>query len=165
MSSIDQLSYAAIINALMYIIIYSCLPIILMFSFGILILININQQQRLIASVNLNRRIVRQNTRLNNQLLKMLLVQIIVISVTTFPTSVQIIYDVSTSYLTKSPYRIAQEQLFFQISEGFSYVAHSTSFYFFTLSGTIFRQELKRLFTKFIHYFPCVNNNIRVMVF
>jgi hypothetical protein len=62
-------------------------------------------------------------------------------------------------------YRMAQENLFAQVVQGCSYMAHSTSFYFFTLSGSIFRQELKRLFIKFINYFHYNNNNnnIRIM--
>jgi len=151
--------FYAIFTSLLHTAIYSCLPIILMFIFGILTLININRQRRIIVPVNINSRRFQQSTRLNNQLVKMLIIQILIISITTFPLSVQRVYAAFTTNIIKSSYRIAQENLFSQIAQGFSYLAHTTSFYLFTLTGYIFRKELKRLFIRFINYFHGINNN------
>jgi H+/Cl- antiporter ClcA len=78
--------FYVIFSSFLYVIIYGCLPIILMFTFGILTLINIRKQKRIIRPImTINVRRLQQSIRLNTQLLKMLLVQILVISITTFP--------------------------------------------------------------------------------
>lgn len=155
--------FYAIFSSILYVIVYSCLPIILMFIFGILTLRNIKRQRQLIAPVNINNVILQQQpNQLNNQLLRVLLVQILIITISTLPLSIQRVYGAIATESNKSSYRIVQENLFSNMAQGFSYIAHSTNFYVFTLTGRIFRQELKRLFIKFINFFHFVNNNIRI---
>ncbi len=151
-----QAGFYAIFSSILHVIIYSCLPIILMCIFGILTLKNLKRQRQLIAPMIINSRTLQQRGQLDNQLLKMLLIQVLVISITTLPLSVQRIYSAFTSNISKSLYRIAQEGLFSNIAQGFSYIAHSTTFYLFMLSGRIYREELKRLFIKLTNYFHCI---------
>ena len=124
---------------------YALLPSMIMFIFGLLTIWNIRQSHRHVASHNEPNSIQMRRNGINNQLVKMLLVQVITILVTIAPFFV---YRVRASFLpnpTRSEYQLAQENLFLQVATVVSLISPSISFYLFTLSGTIFRRELLRL--------------------
>ncbi|CAF4393837.1 unnamed protein product, partial [Rotaria sordida] len=54
-------------------------------------------------------------------------------------------------FLVKDTLRIAQENLANKTSGGMTYFCHSTSFYLFTLSGSIFRRELYKFMSQCCH--------------
>jgi H+/gluconate symporter-like permease len=122
--------------------VYTFLPAILMFIFGLLTIANIRQSHRHVAPQNQTQ--IRKH-RLNNQLFKMLFIQVITILLTISPF---IIYRLRASLIAnnmKSQYQLAQENLFLQTATVVSLISPSISFYLFTLSGTIFRRELLRI--------------------
>ena len=123
---------------------YALLPTFLMLIFGLLTIANVRQSHRHVAPQNRQDQTQIRRNRLNNQLLKMLLVQVITILVTIAPF---IVYRLRASLTSnvKSEYQLAQENLFLQTATVVSLISPSISFYLFTLSGTIFRRELLRI--------------------
>ncbi len=83
-------------------------------------------------------RITRQTDR---QLLQMLAAQVFVIKITTLPLSINQLYVSFTSSFTKITLRVVQENLVARIVGTISYFPHSSSFYSYTLTGTVFRKE------------------------
>ena len=82
---------------------------------------------------------------MNDQLLKMLLIQVITILITIGPFVVYRVRASFTSNNVKSQYELAQDNLFLQTATVLSLISNSISFYLFTLSGIIFRRELLRI--------------------
>jgi hypothetical protein len=76
----------------------------------------------------------------------MLTAQVLVIIISTLPLSIIQLYLALTSSFTKSTLRIAQENLASQITTIVTFFAHTSSFYLYTLSGTIFRKEVLKIF-------------------
>ncbi|CAF1037439.1 unnamed protein product [Adineta ricciae] len=64
------------------------------------------------------------------------------------PVSIYRAYMAITINDMKNELRLAQEELASQIVLSLTYFAHSTSFYMYTLSGTIFRKTLMKLFER-----------------
>ncbi|CAF1259051.1 unnamed protein product [Adineta steineri] len=119
---------------------YALLPSFLMFIFGILTINNIRRSHHRVISQNQ----LSQN-RINNQLLKMLLIQVITILLTIIPFIACRLQLSLTLNNIKSQYEIARDNLFLQTATVISLISHSISFYLFTLTGPIFRQELIRI--------------------
>jgi len=135
---------------------YSLCPSFLMLFFGFLTLNNVRQRRQLVQRVGENRAIRRTDT----QLLRMLATQVLVIIIATLPFCVYQLYISFTSSFTKSALRIAQENLAGQIAAIVTYFAHSNSFYLYTLSGTIFRKEVLKIFGRCRH---CHQNRVHIM--
>lgn len=124
---------------------YAALPSLIMFIFGLLTIANIRQSHRHVTSHNQSNSISMRRNGVNNQLVKMLLVQVITILLTIAPFFA---YRIRASFVTnpmRNEYQLAQENLFLQVATVVSLISPSISFYLFTLSGTIFRRELLRL--------------------
>jgi growth hormone secretagogue receptor len=120
----------------------SLCPSFIMLLFGFLTLKNVRQRRQLVQRVGENRAIRRTDT----QLLRMLAAQVFVIIIATLPFCVDQLYTSFTSSLKKSTLRIAQENLAGQITAIVTYFVHSSSFYLYTLAGTIFRKEVLKIF-------------------
>jgi hypothetical protein len=130
-----------------YMTLYSICPSLLMFIFGILTLYNLRQQRRVshrVVKINLNIR------RSDTQLLRMLIGQVVVIMISTFPFTIYQLYVSFTLNSSKNTFELALENLFSDIARVMTYFAHSTSFYLYTLTGTIFRKELFKIVEKYI---------------
>ncbi|CAF3712774.1 unnamed protein product [Adineta steineri] len=80
------------------------------------------------------------------QLVTMLLVQVIVFIISTFPISIYKLYSIATIHETKSKLRQSIENTIFNISVISLFLNNIITFYINTLCGTIFRKELIRLF-------------------
>ncbi|CAF1282358.1 unnamed protein product [Adineta ricciae] len=121
---------------------YSLLPAMLMLLFGFLTLNNLRQHRQVIPRTIQGNQIVR---RTDQQLLRMLIAQVLVINVSTLPYSIEQLYSAFTTNLSKSTLRIAQETFVSRTLGAMTAFAHTTSFYLFTLTGTVFRKELRKI--------------------
>jgi hypothetical protein len=129
-------------------LLYSLCPCLLMFLFGLLTLNNIRQHRRVIPGAAENNRIAR---RTDTQLLRMLSAQVLIIIIATLPLSIYQLYSSFTSSFTKSTLQIAQENLAARIVGTMTYFAHSTTFYLYTLTGTLFLKELVKIIRRCWH--------------
>jgi hypothetical protein len=127
---------------LWHMVVSSLFPSFLMILFGVLTLKNVRQRRQLVRRAGENTAIRRTDT----QLLRMLTAQVLVIIIATLPFSIIQLYSALTSSFTKSTLRIAQENLASQIIAIVTYFAHTSNFYLYTLSGTIFRKEVLKIF-------------------
>jgi len=125
----------------------SLFPSFLMLLFGFLTLKNVRQRRQLVQRVGENVSI----RRTDSQLLRMLVAQVLVIIIATLPYCLYLLYASFTSSFTKSPLKIAQDNLASQITGTVTFFAHSSSFYFYTLSGTIFRKEVLKILQRCRH--------------
>ncbi|CAF1088873.1 unnamed protein product [Adineta ricciae] len=116
---------------------YSLCPSLLMILFGMLTVRNIHQSRRIRSEVT--------SRRIDRQLACMLTAQVLAIVLSTLPFSVYRLYASFTASLPKDATRLAWENLAFKIANVLTYFAHSTSFYLYTLTGTIFRKELVKI--------------------
>jgi hypothetical protein len=127
---------------------YSLCPSLLMFIFGCLTLRNLRQHRQVAPTVSKSNQIARPT---DTQLLRMLTAQVLVIVISTLPFSIYRLYASFTASMVKDPFRIASENLAFEIAATTSYFAHSTSFYLYTLTGTVFRKELLKTIKQYCH--------------
>ncbi|CAF0843370.1 unnamed protein product [Adineta steineri] len=131
--------------------VFGICPSLCMFVFGILTVRHINQRRRIhVASVA----IAENRQRNERQILRMLLVQVAVYSITAISFSVGLII---TTVITSQPLNVlqaAQANLANAIIGVFSLMGPCLSFYLFTLSSRLFRKELKRLVCKVNEHVP-----------
>ncbi|CAF0850270.1 unnamed protein product [Adineta steineri] len=128
---------------------YSFCPSILMLFFGLLTLKNLHQH-RLVIPVNFETN--RQVRRTDTQLLRMLIAQVLVIFICTLPISIIQLYSSFTLNVVKNTLRLAQENLAARIASELTYFAHSSTFYLYTLTGTIFRKELSKIIRQYCRF-------------
>lgn len=121
---------------------YSLCPSFLMLLFDFLTLNNIRQQRQVIPMIGVRNRISRRTDR---QLLRMLAAQVLVIIICTLPFSIYRLYSSFTGNIAKDTIRIGQENLISETANTMTYFAHSSSFYLYTLTGTIFRKEVFKI--------------------
>jgi ABC-type microcin C transport system permease subunit YejB len=76
----------------------------------------------------------------------MLIIQVICISILSMPISIEKIYSELTSYQIKNAKRVLIENILATFVVLLALMNTSTSFYLFTLTGSVFRKELKSLF-------------------
>lgn len=132
--------------AFWYMILYSLCPSLLMFLFGCLTLNNLHQHHRRIVPRTLVINRIARRTEI--QLLRMLAGQVLMIFITTLPFLVYRVYASFTASMAKDTLRIAQENLAFQCVGVMTYFAHSSSFYLYTLTGTVFRKEFFKIVSR-----------------
>ncbi|CAF1050828.1 unnamed protein product [Didymodactylos carnosus] len=127
---------------------YCLLPPLLMAIFGILTIKNVRTSQRRIMANN--NATLKQQLKKNNQLVKMLLLQILIFIPLTLPLAMQKIYTTLTVNSVKSAYTLATDDFSAQTIALLSNAYHSINFYVYTLSARTFRVELLKIF----HYHP-----------
>ena len=144
---------------------YACLtitfPIILMFIFGLLTIINIRQAKNRVHNTSLTdfnpmgnvshigQGIPISQKKLDRRLFLMLLFQIILLSLFTLPQAGQKLYSTLVSDAGQTPLKKAIDNFIFNLVLLFTYLANGMSFYIYTLSGgAIFRNALKDLMKK-----------------
>jgi len=115
---------------------YSLCPPILMLILGYMTIRNVRSGQHLRRETNAKDR----------QLTMMLIIQVICISILSMPISIQKIYSQMTVNNTKSSEQVLIENFFATFVVLLVLMNTSTSFYLFTLTGKVFRKELKYLF-------------------
>ncbi|CAF1241739.1 unnamed protein product [Didymodactylos carnosus] len=138
-------------NSLIYTLFFIVLPLMVMVVFGILTLSNVRKLNRLVApassttrgSTTLARTV--RSKKSDKQLTKMLLVQVLISTILTVPYSIQYLYLTFSVGIYKSPLQVAAENLCFALILNLFYWGFGMSFYIYTLTGHIFRKELKRL--------------------
>ncbi|CAF0840737.1 unnamed protein product [Adineta steineri] len=130
-----------------FFIVYAFSPPVIMLIFGLLTLFNIHQRRRQILpnASDINN---RKREKTSRQMLIMLIVQCTFITICTMPTALQRFYTYFTSTQQKSTTQKALDQLFLTTTLALGFIGHSLTFYMFTLSGSMFRDEVKQLITK-----------------
>lgn len=134
-----------------HITIYALSPSTLMLFLGLMTIYNIHQRRMRIAPTNINNQISTRRTE--SQLLRMLTVQVLMITLTTIPGQIVLIYQTLTSFQTKSLYVQAQERFALQLLGGLGYLSHASGFYLYTLTGSLFRKELIKILRKIFYLF------------
>jgi hypothetical protein len=138
---------------------YLLCPSLLMLLFGFLTLNNIRQGRQVVSEVL---RINKNTRRTDIQLRRMLAAQVLVIVISTLPFFVYGLYAVFTTNLAKNALRLTIENLTLEISSVLTYFAHSSSFYLYTLTGTLFRREFLKIIRRCCHLNRAVFPAIRV---
>ncbi|CAF1526417.1 unnamed protein product, partial [Rotaria sordida] len=126
-------------------------PSFCMLIFGVLTLRNIDQSKRLfvISSNNLSNTNNENMRKTSKHILRMLLVQVLVYSVTGLTFSVALIITAIQANRPKTVFQVAQENMINAVVGMLSTLGPCLSFYLFTLSSSLFRKELQNLFSKF----------------
>jgi hypothetical protein len=121
-----------------------------MLVFGLLTLRNIERSKRLVVmpSTNLVSTTNQNKRKTNNNMLRMLIVQVLVYSITGLALSIALIYTAIIANQQKNVFQWAQENMINAVVGMFSNVGPCLSFYLFTLSSGLFRKELKNLFCR-----------------
>ncbi|CAF1146672.1 unnamed protein product [Adineta steineri] len=100
------------------------------------------------TTTSTNALVTRNNDR---NLTRMLLVQVMIVLVLDLPFGVDRSYASLTSDVPKSAYRVAIENLSYSIIILLLFFTHTTSFYLYTLTGTLYRAAFKRLGYRFLN--------------
>jgi hypothetical protein len=128
--------FCRIFNDFNLLITYSLCPPILMFILGYMT----------IRNARLGQHLRRERNVKDRQLTAMLIIQVICISILSMPISIQKIYSELTSYQIKNAKRVLIENILATFVVLLALMNTSTSFYLFTLTGSVFRKELKCFF-------------------
>jgi len=142
-----------VINDLAQSLITTLIPSTLMMIFGLFTIANIRQtrQIRPATITNNNNAINRKKTDQN--LTKILFVQVMLLTIFNIPQAIQKFYLTSTFYETKSSYRTALENLIFNIVLLLTYVPNCMPFYLYILTSNLFRTTFKQLIQGIIRRF------------
>ncbi|CAF1339289.1 unnamed protein product [Adineta steineri] len=131
-----------------FLILYSLLPSLLMVLFSFLTITNLRRHRQIVPRDPGNNLVVR---RTDTQFLRMLIAQVFVIIVSTLPFCIVQIYGWYTANLAKNVLRLAVENLIYRVTGTIPYFAHISSFYMYTLTRTIFREELFKIIKRCCH--------------
>ncbi|UJR18010.1 hypothetical protein I4U23_004911 [Adineta vaga] len=126
------------------------LPSICLAIFGSLTIRNIRLRIihpiRNILTTRNSRTLLRYNDR---NLTRMLLIQVLFVLLLDLPFGAYRAYASLTSDVPKTSFRIAIENLIYSLIVLLVCVTHSTSFYLYTLTGSVYRLAFKRLIRRF----------------
>ncbi|UJR10940.1 hypothetical protein I4U23_015125 [Adineta vaga] len=129
-------------------IIYYLLPPILMIILGLLTIINHSYVRRK-----------------DLHLLRMLLLQILVCTIFTIPATAFQIYQVTIDNQFKDDIQNARDLFFLSIALALFCIPHCISFYMYTITASIFRQEFKQIVLKcYQRLFPKRTNLRQIMI-
>ena len=142
-----------VFNDLTYAISTVMIPSVWMLVFGLLTIHNINRSRRAIEPFVAtiiridpsNRKQRRPQRRNQSSLTRMLLLQVIFLTVCSLPQAIHQIYLTLTVLVVKSPLRLAVENFIVNFDFSLTYVGNASPFYIYTLTGTMFRQTLVQL--------------------
>ena len=126
---------------------YSLLPCLIMLIFGLLTIRNIRHSQQRVVPTNTILPNNRHKRKTLKQMTIMLLVQVICSVILSLPISIQNIYIEMTKNYNKSNEALEIEGFLDTLFILITLINSSLSFYIFTLTGQVFRQELKRILT------------------
>ncbi|CAF1198044.1 unnamed protein product [Adineta ricciae] len=130
-----------------HMIAYALSPCFFMLLFGLLTIQKLRQNRRLLPAVicSRNHHLMKPS---DVKLVSMLIAQVFVIILSVLPFSINNIYASCTLNVQKDAFRIAQENVITQTVNTMTSFAHTTSFYLYTLSGSLFRRELFKIYRR-----------------
>jgi len=139
-----------IFNDLVYATSTVIIPSFLLLIFGLQTIHNINRTRRAIEPfiatiahiepLNIKKR--KKRRRNQSSLTRMLLLQIVFLTIFSLPQAIHQIYLTLTVQIVKSPFRLTIESFIVNFNFSLTYVGNASPFYVYTLTGTMFRQEL-----------------------
>ena len=139
-------------------IIFSLGPSIAMLIFGFLTIQHVRQSMRRVIHSEITNQLqiespplqeqLRRQKKIDRQLIRMMLVQCLYFTVLSTPVSVSLIQQAVKVNVVQDTLQNAKDSLFRNITGALSFVSACTTFYVFTLSSQLFRQELMRLFKR-----------------
>ncbi|UJR18212.1 hypothetical protein I4U23_005113 [Adineta vaga] len=139
-----------LITDLTYALIIYTLPLVLMIIFGLLTIRNIHQihnrhiQPVVIICIHLKRK-----KKVDQQLLRMHLIQVFILSILTIPSAIERLYSTLTETNAKSSIQMSIENFLFDIVILLNYISSGMPFYIFTLyGGNLFRNAFWDLMKK-----------------
>lgn len=94
--------------------------------------------------------LANRHDRLTKQIRRMLIPQLMILGISGFPFSIEVIYFEVTSGIVKDPLRQAIEHLFVQIDRLFYHCNFVCTFYIYVYMSSDVRKVLKKLFFKYI---------------
>ncbi|CAF1281172.1 unnamed protein product [Didymodactylos carnosus] len=121
---------------------FAVLSIILPVYFGVRTYKNLHQRTAPVVRVITVQRGISIRQRIENQLTRMLLLQICAATLFTAPYAVQLIYSNITAYVEKDLLRLAQENLFTTITRLAVYLSNASRFYIYFISS----REIRKIF-------------------
>jgi hypothetical protein len=134
--------YNEIASALVFVFI----PSTIMLIFGFATVKNVRKLISSISPTATTQATARTIKKTDRQLIQMLIVQIFLSTMFNFPLAVHRLYLTGTLSVVKSPLRSTIENLCFQAFYLLSFMTFGMPFYIYTLTGTVFKGELKSLF-------------------
>ncbi|CAF1227563.1 unnamed protein product [Adineta steineri] len=141
-------------NGIWNLVVFSLGPPCVMFCFGSLTIHNIREVGRRVIPRNnqINGQTRQPQLQLQNQkktdrqLIQMMIVQCVYLSITSSLTSINTLYMSLRPPMVSNALQVAKDDLFVQTVGTISLTGACTSFYLFTLSSQLFRDELMQLF-------------------
>jgi hypothetical protein len=145
-----------IFNDLSQAFVTTFIPSLIMLTFGLSTIKNIHRFQ-LVNPVVIcrNKKIFIKNRKTDISLTRMLLLQIILLTIFNFPQAIQKIYITNTFYQSKSPDQNALEKFLFIITVDLTYIPHCLPFYLYTFTGSVFRNTLFQIFRTILQPMKC----------
>ncbi len=144
-------------TALSYInlVFFGLLPPLCMLIFGMLTIQHIQQTKRtrVVPTTDSQSTNNPNAQKKDRQMLRMLFIQVLIYSITGLGFSVTIIITTTLNNQPRDVYQLAQTNLANAIVGVISTLGPCLNFYLFTLSSTLFRDELKKPFKKIIGFF------------
>ncbi|CAF1183884.1 unnamed protein product [Didymodactylos carnosus] len=135
-------TYRLVFNTF-FLIFYSIIPLTLMSVFGLITVRNI--RHKLLCCQTQKSRYLRKK---DHQLITMMLMQILLFIILTFPFAIEKFYSILTENNVKSSLTIAWDNFVKSVILLLLYTNYSDSFYLYTLSATVFRKEFLAIFQK-----------------
>jgi hypothetical protein len=127
-----------------------------MLIFGLATIENIHQAQLITpVIITSKRRISINNRKTDNSLTRMLVLQVILLTIFNIPQAIQKLYITNTFYQSKSPLDKAIENFLFNIAVLATYIPHCLPFYLYTFTGSVFRKTLFKLLRTMIQRLKC----------
>jgi hypothetical protein len=147
-----------IFNDIVYASSTVAIPSLFMLIFGLLTIRNINRSHRAVQPFVIPTSIINQVSRKKQEkfrrsegsLTRMLLLQVILLTLCSIPQATHQFYLTFTIDVNKSPFRLAVENFIVNLDFSLTYIGNGISFYIYTLHGTVFRQTLIRLIRSII---------------
>ena len=132
-----------IFNDLAQAFVTTLIPSSVMLVFGLYTIANI-RQTRQVQPTTMNNIVIRR-TRTDHSLTRMLLVQVIFLTIFNIPLAIQKFYLTATFRQSKSLFQITLEKLLFNIVILFTFIPNCIPFYLYILTSQLFRKTLVQL--------------------
>jgi hypothetical protein len=146
-----------IFNDLAQSFVTTLIPSSVMMIVGLYTIRNIRQTRRIQPTTATNNNSIGRRKTEGN-LTRMLVVQVILLTVFNIPQAIQKFYLTYTFYQTKSSLQTAIENLIFNLALLFTYVPNCIPFYIYILTSDIFRTTFIQLIRTFIRRLKCARD-------
>jgi hypothetical protein len=146
-----------IFNDLAQSFVTTIIPSSVMLAVGLCTIANIRRARRIRPTTNNNTNATTAR-RTDSSLTRMLLVQVILLTIFNIPQAIQKFYLTYTFYETKSSMQTAIENLIFNIALLLTYVPNCIPFYIYILTSDTFRGTFIQLIRTFIQHVKCTRN-------